>query len=372
MSELIIITPELEPGSGGLADHTLNLLREWRACGPPTILVANGEQAQRSDARVQQLGSTSAAISRQLPATGGRVFVQYSAYGFSRFGYPRALLQALIDWRKRGSDGCLVVMFHEIWAFWPVLNKNFLVQQWHRRSIKQLLGVCDAVFTTTASQAEHLQLLNSAVPVQISPVGSNVRLGRAESTDRKEGLAVLFGLQASRVRALERMHESLTKVAGAGYLKQIATVGHESDRAATAHERELLQGLRLEAGFTQHGALPEAEISKVLSSASFGIFGQNELSCQKSGSFMAYAAHQLRVIADFAGSTKPPPVCWLVAPSELLDGIDAPELDRRAKCLQAWQEENCSWEVIANHLGRALGIHSIESKAPLIKQFETE
>ena len=46
-------------------------------------------------------------------------------------------------------------------------------------------------------------------------------------------------------------------------------------------------------------------------------------------SFMAYAAHQLNVIADFAEPTKPPPVCWLVAPSELVDGIAKQELVRR-------------------------------------------
>ena len=100
-----------------------------------------------------------------------------------------------------------------------------------------------------------------------------------------------------------------------------------------------------------------------MNSAAFGTFGQNELSCQKSGSFMAYAAHEMNVIADFANPTKPPPICWLVAPAELLKGMSPLELHRRAEYLRMWQRENCSWEVIANKLGHALAIDAAASTA---------
>lgn len=360
-SDLVIITPELSPGCGGVADHTLALLQEWGTPEMPAILVAHATNSGKSGANVQQLGLTLADISSQLPKTGGRIFVQYSAYGFNRFGYPRDLIRALIDWRKRVNNGSLVVMFHEIWAFWSFVNKNFIVQQLHRRSLKRLLGVCDAVFTTTVSQRQHLQSLRPAVAIEVLPVGSNVRPGELKSGGRDKSLAVLFGLQFSRIRALEQMQGKLADLASAGCIKRIATVGHGSSEDANRRERELLERLNLPAGFTQHGALAELKVSEVLNSASFGIFGQNELSCQKSGSFMAYAAHQLNVIADFAQPTKPPPVCWLVAPLELLEGIAQGELDRRAKCLRMWQEENCSWEVIGNKVGRALGIKPVQS-----------
>jgi len=74
--------------------------------------------------------------------------------------------------------------------------------------------------------------------------------------------------------------------------------------------------------------------------------------------FMAYAAHQLNVLAEFANPAESPPVCWLVAPAELLNGIDRRELDRRAECLRMWEEQNCSWDVIATRLGRALAIEN--------------
>jgi glycosyltransferase involved in cell wall biosynthesis len=364
-SDLVIITPEASPGSGGVADHTLALLRSWRNVSNIALLVATPGRDAAADLanRVTRLGATRDAIMMQLPAKGGTVFVQYSAYGYDRFGYPRHLVGALIDWKKK-TNGRLVVMFHEIWTFWPFTNKNFFVQQFHRRALKRLLQACSAAFTTTASQAEHLQQLYSAVPIQVLPAGSNITPHPAEKVPREDGAAALFGLQSTRVRALEHMHKSLTALAASRQITRIVSLGQGSDPKLHDQEYQLLTRLNLSGGFTQKGALQEHAVSKVLSSVSFGIFGQNELSCNKSGSFMAYAAHQLNVLADFADPSRPPPVCWLVSPSELLNGIARRELDRRAECLRMWQEQNCSWDAIAGRLGRALGIQFERKSSP--------
>lgn len=282
------------------------------------------------------------------------MFVQYSAYGFNRFGYPRDLIRALMQWKGRPGRQ-LVVMFHEIWTFWPLTNKNFIVQQLHRRALRQLIRVCDSVFTTTASQAEHLRSLNNA-SVHVVPAGSNVPRQTAAAATRTQKWAALFGLQNSRLHALDNMRKSLAALSEANLVTRIICLGSGTDPKLVHREREILSRLNLSEGFAQHGTLDAEDVSEVLSSVAFGLFGQHELSCTKSGSFMAYAAHGLSVLADFANPSKPPPVCWLVAPDELLSGLDSRELQRRAECLRMWQEENCSWKVIANKIGSVLGI----------------
>ena len=150
------------------------------------------------------------------------------------------------------------------------------------------------------------------------------------------------------------MQRSLKALATARRITKIITVG-----AAEQHvdeERALLASLPLAEGFEQRGSGSEEEISTVLATCSYGIFAQDELSFGKSGTFMAYAAHGLNVLADFASPSKPEPVCWLVAPDELLAGLSDEELQSRAKQLRIWQEQNCSWEVIARKLGDALGL----------------
>ena len=356
-SPLVIITPGIVAGSGGVADHTLALLREWSPLQNLTLLVAtSGKVAHQWSETVRPLDQTSDAIFAQLPSNGGRVFVQYSAYGFNRFGYPRDLIRALVQWKKRAGRQ-LVIMFHEIWTFWPFTNKNFIIQQLHRRALRQLIKVCDSVFTTTSSQAEYLRRLNNA-SVHVVPAGSNVPRQSSNGATRTDKWAALFGLQNTRVRALEHMRKSLTALGAANQITRIICLGSGTDTNMARREREMLSRLNLSEGFAQHGTLDPDDVSEVLNSVSFGVFGQNELSCTKSGSFMAYAAHQLCVLADFANPSKPPPVCWLVAPNEILSGIEPRELQRRAECLRMWQEQNCSWKVIANKIGSVLAIES--------------
>ncbi|MDQ6861079.1 MAG: hypothetical protein M3032_07985, partial [Verrucomicrobiota bacterium] len=70
-AKVVIVSPELAPGSGGLADYTLRLVEEWRDRLPVHVVVPGRDP---------------------LPTGTARVLLQYSGYGFSRFGYPRALL----------------------------------------------------------------------------------------------------------------------------------------------------------------------------------------------------------------------------------------------------------------------------------------
>jgi glycosyltransferase involved in cell wall biosynthesis len=336
--EVVIVTPELPPAVGGVADYTQRLIEAWPDKENLQVLVPRN------------------AMEELLPGV-GRVLVQYSAYGFDHHGYPRKLIRALIDWKTK-TGGRLVVMFHEIWTFWPVTNKNFFVQFLHRRAIKSLLKAADKVFTSTESQAEHLRALSLPNPIGVLPVGSNIRRNEDVDLARMPGCAVTFGLQRARLRGLRKMRSSLSSLAAAGYITKIISIGAGSDSNLHNEERSLLNSLPLKEGFEQLGPRPEREISALLFAASFGIFAHGELSLTKSGTFMAYAAHELNVLADFADKSKPAPICWLVAPWELRQEGSNSEWKSRAKSLRAWQKENSSWELIARTFADALELNA--------------
>lgn len=357
--EVVIVTPELPPAVGGVADYTQRLIEAWPYKERPRVLVPRN------------------AMEEFWPGA-GRVIVQYSAYGFDHHGYPgypRKLIRALIDWKNK-TGGRLVVMFHEIWTFWPVTNKNFFVQLLHRRAIKKLLAAADKVFTSTQTQAEHLTALSPRNAIHVLPVGSNIRRneepvlparrGGSEAQRsrmdvdlrRIPGCAVVFGLQRARIRGLRKMQRSLSSLAAAGCITKIISVGADGDPTLASEERSLLAALQLQEGFEQRGACSEREISEFLLTASFGIFAQDELSLTKSGTFVACAAHELNVIAEFAGESKPAPACWLVAPRELHERISPAQLKQRAESLRLWQEQNCSWELIAQTFADALELNA--------------
>jgi hypothetical protein len=365
MAEIVIIAPELNPGAGGVGDYTLRLL-EALPLSEERLLVPQIDRSGSASRqyRVEKLGRDRRAILEQLPGSGGKLLVQYSAYGFDHLGYPRHLLAALVDW-KNATRGRLVVMFHEIWTFWPVTNKNFFVQLFHQRAIKRLLEYTDVVLTSTSSQAEHLRALSSAASIQVLPVGSNIRRKSDIDFSRKPGWAIVFGLQRTRVRALKKMLGGLGSLAATGCITKIISVGGNSDGQTNAEEHSLLESLKLREGFEQQGAQSESKISELMLTASFGIFGQDELSYSKSGSFMAYAGHGLNILVDFVGTSGAEPLCWMVEPRELLEGISQANLETRAERLRAWQQQTCSWELIASRLTEAL---ELKAASPLPAQ----
>lgn len=353
--EVIVICPELASGSGGLADYTRRLVEQWNGKFQLRFILPRGGNAHALSSpnfKVDVVERNSAALLEKLPSHGGKVLLQYSAYGFDHFGYPRWLLQALANWKD--TRGSLVVMLHEIWTFWPVLNKNYPIQRLHRRDLRTLLARADAVFTSTASQAEHLGKLEPTANVEVLPVGSNIRPRSGLPAKRETGLAVLFGLQGARLRTLHTMGSDLQALASASLLTKLATVGGSNTPDGDREELELLGRLKLSRGVEQAGALAENEISDWLGHASFGISAQDELSLTKSSTCMAYAAHGLNILSPVADASKPEPLCRLVSPAELLRGMSADELANRAEDLRAWQERVSSWSAIADRFAAAL------------------
>ncbi len=330
--QVFIITPELTAGAGGVADYTLRLMEEWGDRITPHLILPN---------------ETKNELRNQLPSSGGKVLLQYSAYGFDPRGYPRRLLHELINWRRASGD-LLVVMFHEIWGFYPWLNRNRLVQHLHRSAIGKLVAVADAVFTATPSQADHLRKLVPQCSPQVVPVGSNIQRTAPLDGTREPGLAVLFGRQLARIEALRKI-DSLPPM-----ITRVVTVGAQSTPAGDAEERKLLTRFGLTRGCELLGALPEEDVSRILAQASFALSGQSELSLTKSGTFMAYAAHELNIISPVADSLGAEPQCWLTSPEELADGISPNELKSRAENLRAWQERTSSWPIIAARFAEAL------------------
>ncbi len=354
--ETVIICPEL--AAGGVGDYTRRLLENLpRIAGLRLIVPRIGNRPARlfEQYPVEETDGTARGLRARLPARDGKVLVQYSAYGFDRCGYPRWLIKALLDWKEE-SQGTLAIMFHEIWAFWPIWNKNYILQQLHRRDLRRLLRVADVVFTSTPSQAEHLIALSPRCAIEVLPVGSNIRRAQATEGERETGLAVLFGLQRSRLRTLRKMYPELKSLGAAGKIRKIVTAGAGRSREGDDEELALLMELELIEGFDQRGPLPEEKISELLLACEFALSAQDELSITKSGTFMAAATHGLNIISCYADASKPEPLSLLTSPAELLKGVARTELKSRSEKLRQWQERTAAWPDIAHQIARALEV----------------
>ena len=351
---MVIISPELT--AGGVGDYTRRLLENLPPVASLRLIVPKIENRPLSSFEqypVEETDATSRDLRHRLPVRDGKVLVQYSAYGFESHGYPRWLIKALLEWKSE-SQGHLAIMFHEIWTFWPIWNKNHILQQLHRRDLRRLLRVTDTVFTSTASQAAHLTALSPRAPVQVLAVGSNVRRVQTTDDEREAGFAVLFGLQQARIRTLQKLLSGLKALGAAGVIRKIVTAGAGQSREGDAQEFALLLELELIEGFDQRGPLPEEKISELLSMCVFGISAQDAPSITKSSTFMAYAAHGLNIISSSADASKPEPLSLMIAPEELMKGTTHSELQARGERLRQWQERTSAWPHIASQISRAL------------------
>jgi hypothetical protein len=352
--DTVVIVPEL---AGGVGDYTRLLLEQWPHRPGLRIVVPKAEERSTSSLLTYPVAETArsaADLCARLPAARGCVLVQYSAYGFDQWGYPRWLINGLLDWKAR-AGGRLVTMFHEIWGRWPIWNKNALVQHLHRRDVGRLLRASDRVFTSTDSQAQYLAALAPRSPIEVLPVGSNIRPVQAVPAPRQRGTAVVFGLQPSRVRTLGSMKDELKPLAAVGRIRRIVTVGASHGPPGDSEEEARLREIGLADGYDRRGPLPENEISALLSNCEFAISAQDELSITKSGTFMAFAAHGANILSCYADATGPEPLSLVTSARELMSGVTEAELVSRGARLRQWHDRTSAWPLIAGRVGQALG-----------------
>ena len=352
----LIIVPELPPAIGGVSDYTAALVQHWPSPPQLRFLVAHRDEGDPSEFlgfSVEKIARDSNALSKQLTAQERSVLLQYSAYGFDPRGFPRQLIRALLRW-KRTTGGRLVIMFHELWTVWPIFHPHFLTQRAHRRAIGRLLRVCDTAFTTTVDQVMRLRELAPQTPMQLLPAGSNIPVVGPLDLERQRGLAVLFGLQASRLRTLREMQSALQQLARVSRITEIISIGGSQTGAGEEEEKESLGALNLRRGYILKGALPAAEISSLLARAEFGLSAQSSLGLTKSGTLMACAAHALNILSPAANAAATEPANLLTAPGELLAGLDEEKLRERARHLHDWFLRTASWPRIASQFAQAL------------------
>jgi hypothetical protein len=151
------------------------------------------------------------------------------------------------------------------------------------------------------------------------------------------------------------MGGELKRLAAAGRIRRIVTVGSGTTPHNDDEEEARLLEIALPAGFERLGALPAQDISELLLTCEFAISAQDELSITKSGTFMACATHGANILSCHADATKPEPLCLITSARELLNGVTATELRARGEKLRQWQDRTSAWPLIAEQVGRALG-----------------
>lgn len=357
---LVFVSTALPPAVCGVGSHTAKLREHWPASGRLLHLVEAGADDSAAfygaDEFVQFDRSAKSLRAKLECVSPQALFVQYAGRAYSRWGAPWWFYTAIRDWRRRHAKVPMLLYVHELWADLKITHRQYWFERLSRWMMGQLMDMSDVVVTNTENHRERMLSLRPQCEVMILPVGTNIvpaqePLGLRHRDGFKE--FVVFGLPYSRLYTLRVFKDWLLKWQQDGVMHRLHVIG-PSDERWSSEEDQLLSGLCKEI-VCKHGALPEKEVSELLSRCGFGLMAQRPESMTKSGSLMAFLSHGCAIVSPYAAPQMIKPVRWFVKPEELTASSDLVALTlERQESLKDWHDENAKWPKITERLAEVL------------------
>jgi hypothetical protein len=240
-----------------------------------------------------------------------------------------------------------MVFVHEMPAPMPVTSRHFWLGLLNTRIIRRLAAIADVVATNTDNHARQLRQFANR-PVEVVAIGANIESSEIAPTDaRQRGEFVVFGLSFGRLQTLEAFDAHVRRWIASGRLTQLHLIGPGGDKFSAEADR-LIAGWTNPAVVVRHGALPSAEVSRLLTRAEFALTNVTAETWSKSGAFMACAAHGCAVVRT-GPRAEAAPLADTFVPEEV-GSVSAAEVQQRTSALAAWYNENAAWPIVAAKL----------------------
>jgi glycosyltransferase involved in cell wall biosynthesis len=311
---IALITQRFPPLCCGVGDYTLGLARTLGEKGHDVIVITRPEPGARPagirvvEARLDGWGDLRSVLRLLERERVEQVQVEYSGYGWSRFGFSFWLngLVAVLRWQGiRVNLGlhetylnflqhplqipiALLQRLH-VWALIACASEVCVNMPERQRRLRRILPWCRAKV--------HYRPNSSTIPV--APLNEEERNQLRASRGAAPGDCVVatFGL-FQKAKNLEAVIEAVAHARTARPLRLWLLGdpgGTAPDYIASLHAQT--RSLRIEEKVFWSGYLPPAEISGHLQAADVFILPQTDGHLTRSSAFMAAAAHGMPVIA---------------------------------------------------------------------------
>lgn len=212
---------------------------------------------------------------------GTSVLLQYSGYGYARYGAPLHLLAWVR--RERARMRTFSVFFHEAYASGePITSSAFWIAPLQKYVAFQLARTSDFWLTNIQETVDRLAGVAGAKPFRRLAVFSNIGEGTGNSRER-ERMIVNFGSEHLRADTYRAAGDALFRWAADAQC-EVHDIGPPIRDPAMADALKA-QGVRV------HGRLPPEAIHALMSQAMFGVVRYPPRFVAKSGVFAAYCAH---------------------------------------------------------------------------------
>lgn len=287
-TRVIQILPRLPPAICGVADQSVqigNRLESDHGCEVCYIaarpLPDSTSDAHRIFLRKRSATELFTVMESLYQPRHTVIFLQFSGYGFARWGLCYWVVQSIKRFLKRHPDVRLLTMFHELWATGPLTSSAGWTTPFQRGIVRSLVKLSSEVRT---NRAEYARMIRKVAPdyngpLTVQPVFSNFGEPSAipEWSQRKNQIVAFqppaFGSEQgeSYWKAWEQLVESL---------KPDSTV--VAGRAKAVPDRPQIE---------KRGVLSAVEASRLLTESRFALVQYFDGYLGKSSLLASIAAH---------------------------------------------------------------------------------
>jgi hypothetical protein len=292
--QVIQIVPRLPPAITGVGDYAVLLAGKlaeahgWQtrflnaSADGPLIEVANKFHVEHL---AQRHASSLVDTLDRLAPLGTPVYVHYVGYGYQKRGCPHWLVRGLERWRQSRDGRCLIVMFHELFAFGPIWTSGFWLSRLQRHLAARMARIADHCVTNMHDYATRLAQFAPRHVRQIPVMSVFSTMGEPEDLPpftQREPWLVLFGGGAWTSTAVSTNTGVLDRICTALRCDRIIAIGSRGKNEWSGRT-----------AFEETGVLPASEVSAVLRRARAGYLDYFPGYLGKSTIFGAYCAHGL-------------------------------------------------------------------------------
>jgi len=291
---ILQIVPGLPPNLDGIGDYALRLAEELQASqaitssflvGRPGTPVAPHPGMETIAVESRSADSLVSALHSGFAKQPSHILLHFSPYGYQHRGVPAWMVAGLRDYVAHNSVK-LSICFHELDVTGrPPWRSGFWVAPVQRRILKQLSELAHYAYTNTEEHRYRLESLGEGRVAVIPNFSTIPPMSNVPADGQRRRDIIVFGRTGHRKHIYQLGMDALEELCTALQIERVLDVGEPIEGFATTRLGP--------ATVIQCGALPSAEVSRLMSESTGLFISYPAPLLLKSSVYAAACAHGL-------------------------------------------------------------------------------
>lgn len=291
---ILQIVPGLPPNFDGIGDYALRLAEELHSAqamessflvGRPGAPAAPHPGMEIVAVQSRTAASLVSALQSGFTSQPSHILLHFSPYGYQHRGVPAWIVTGLREYSAHNSVK-LSICFHELDVTGrPPWRSGFWAAPIQRRLLKRLLKLAHCAYTNTEEHRYRLESLGEGRVAVIPNFSTIPRISNGTTEGKRRRDIIVFGRPGHRRHIYQLGMAALEELCTSLQIERVLDIGEPIERFAITHFGS--------AAVSRCGALPAAEVSRMMSESTGLFISYPAPLLLKSSVYAAACAHGL-------------------------------------------------------------------------------